>query len=146
VAWCQENGIALSRSRPEHKNDNCHVEQKNWTLVRRLIGYQRLDTPTQLAWLNSLYIELLRPYNNCFQPVMKLVGKQMVQMVGSRTRKTYDRPTTPPRRVLAVPQADSTKIPALVSLYTATSPLTLKRTIDRWLAAMAAALEITQSA
>ncbi|HVB54351.1 MAG TPA: ISNCY family transposase [Candidatus Acidoferrales bacterium] len=143
VAWCQENGIALSRSRPEHKNDNCHVEQKNWTLVRRLIGYQRLDTPTQLAWLNSLYTELLRPYNNCFQPVMKLVGKQMV---GSRTRKTYDRPTTPLRRVLAGSQADSTKIPALVSLYTATSPLTLKRTIDRRLAAMPAALEVTQSA
>jgi len=100
VTWCQENGIALSRSRsrsrPEHKNDNCHVEQKNWTLVRRLIGYQRLDTPTQLAWLNSPYTELLRPYNNCFQPVMKLVGKHMA---GIRTRKTYDRPTTPLRRV-----------------------------------------------
>ena len=126
VAWCQQSGIALSRSRPELKNDNCHVEQKNWTLVRRLIGYQRLDTPTQLAWLNALYSELRRPYNNCFQPVMKLVGKQMV---GTRTRKTYDRLTTPLRRVLASAQADPTKIQDLVSLCTATSPLTLKRTI-----------------
>ncbi|HUY55301.1 MAG TPA: hypothetical protein VMV23_09110 [Candidatus Nanopelagicaceae bacterium] len=74
---------------------------------------------------------------------MKLVGKQTV---GTRTRKTYDRPTTPLRRVLASGQADSTKIPALVSLYTSTSPLTLKRTIDRRLAAMPAALEVNQSA
>jgi hypothetical protein len=143
VAWCQEQGIAFSRSRPEHKNDNCHVEQKNWTLVRRLIGYQRLDRPTQLVWLNCLYTELLRPYNNCFQPVMKLVSKQRV---GTRTRKTYDQPTTPLRRVLASGQADPTKIGELVSLYTDTSPLTLKRTIDRRLAALPAALEVNQSA
>jgi hypothetical protein len=47
---------------------SAHVEQKNWTLVRRLIGYQRLDAPEQLAWLDRLYTELLRPYNNCFNP------------------------------------------------------------------------------
>ena len=54
------------------------MEQKNWTLVRRLIGYQRLDTQDQLQWLDSLYGDLLYPYNNCFQPVMKLIGKESV--------------------------------------------------------------------
>jgi hypothetical protein len=88
VTYCQGDPaegrppVLLSRSRPERKNDNAHVEQKNWTLVRRIIGYQRLDSPVQLAWLDSLYTELLRPFNNCFQPVMKLVGKEQV---GQRT-------------------------------------------------------------
>lgn len=144
VKYCQQAPtVLLSRSRPEHKNDNAHVEQKNWTLVRRLIGYQRLDTPQQLAWLNALYSELLRPYNNCFQPVMKLIGKESV---GERTRKLYDRPTTPLRRLLNSGVADAARITALVELYTAVSPLTLKRQIDRRLAAMPAVLEVTISA
>ncbi len=141
--YCQANQIAFSRSRPYHKNDNAHVEQKNWTLVRRLIGYQRLDTPGQLAWLNQLYTELLRPYNNCFQPVMKLIRKEAV---GQRTRKVYDRPTTPLQRVLNAGAADAHKIAALVGLYTSVSPLTLKRQIDRRRAALPAALEVTRSA
>ena len=143
VTYCQLEEIALSRSRPEHKNDNAHVEQKNWTLVRRLIGYQRLDTVPQLAWLNRLYGDLLRPYNNCFQPVMKLIAKEAV---GQRTVKRYDRPTTPLQRLLDSGAADPAKITTLVELYTAVSPLTLKRQIDRRLAAMPATLEVAVSA
>jgi hypothetical protein len=147
VRYCagddQRAPILLSRSRPEHKNDNAHVEQKNWTLVRRLIGYQRLDTPEQLAWLDRLYTELLRPYNNCFQPVMKLLRKESD---GQRTRKVYDRPVTPLRRVLAAGTADPSKIGELVRLYTEVSPLSLKRKIDRRLAAMPAAMKVAVSA
>lgn len=143
LRWCRQTGILLSRSRPEHKNDNCHVEQKNWTLVRRLIGYQRLDTQDQLQWLDSLYGDLLYPYNNCFQPVMKLIGKESV---GNQVRKHYDRPTTPLPRVLDSGQADPAKIQELVALYTTASPLTLKRQIDRRLAAMPAALGVFRSA
>ena len=143
VRYCAAQEIALSRSRPYHKNDNAHVEQKNWTLVRRLIGYQRLETPAQLAWLDHLYQELWRPYNNCFQPVMKLIRKEAV---GQPTRKVYDRPTSPLQRVLNSGAADSAKIAALVQLYTTTSPLTLKRRIDRRLAAMPATLQVTASA
>lgn len=143
VRYCAAQQVALSRSRPYHKNDNAHVEQKNWTLVRRLIGYQRLETPAQLAWLDHLYQELLRPYNNCFQPVMKLIRKEAV---GQRTRKVYDRPTSPLQRVLNSGAADPAKIAALVQLYTTTSPLTLKRRIDRRLAAMPATLHVTASA
>ncbi|HUZ90084.1 MAG TPA: hypothetical protein VMU49_09710 [Candidatus Acidoferrales bacterium] len=135
--------IILSRSRPHHKNDNAHVEQKNWTLVRRLIGYQRLDILEQLAWLDALYTELLRPYNNCFQPVMKLIDKESA---GQRPRKIYDRPISPLKRVLNSGAADPNKIGDLIELYTAVSPLTLKRKIDRRLAAMPSALEVKASA
>jgi hypothetical protein len=132
--WCRDEGIQISRSRPFHKNDNAHVEQKNWTLVRRLIGYQRLDTPRQLSWLDDFYTELLRPYNNCFQPVMKLVAKE--HRADGQLRKRYDTPTTPLQRVLASGCADLTKMKALVELYSFVSPLTLKRQIDIRLAAM----------
>jgi len=142
-AYCQEHGIAFSRSRPYRKNDNAHVEQKNWTLVRRLIGYNRLDTPEQLAWLDALYTDLLRPFANCFQPVMKLIGKEPA---GQRTRRIYDRPTTPLRRVLDSGAADFSKLDALVALRTAVSPLALKRQLDRRLAAMPAALQVRASA
>lgn len=141
--FCQERRITFSRSRPRHKNDNAHVEQKNWTLVRRLIGYQRLDTPAQLAWLNQLYTDLLRPYNNCFQPVMKLIKRETA---GQRVRKVYDRPTTPLQRLLLTGKTDPHKVAALVELYSSISPLTLKRQIDRRLAAMPAALEVSSIA
>lgn len=143
LRYCQARGIQLSRSRPGHKNDNCHVEQKNWTLVRRLIGYQRLDTLPQLQWLNHLYTDLLRPYNNCFQPVMKLMAKEVV---GQRTIKRYDTPTTPFQRLIPTGAADPAKILTLTQLYTQISPLTLKRQIDRRLAAMPLAHEVTVSA
>jgi transposase InsO family protein len=138
IKYCEQQGIALSRGRPLHKNDNAHVEQKNWTLVRRLIGYQRLDTPAQLAWLDRLYTDLLRPYANCFQPVMKLIKKETVDQ---RVRKIYDRPTTPLRRVLDSGAADANRITALVKLYTGTSPLTLKRRLDHALARRPAAVK-----
>lgn len=134
ITWCRNEGIQISRSRPFHKNDNAHVEQKNWTLVRRLIGYQRLDTSWQLSWLDEFYTEFLRPYNNCFQPVMKLVGKE--HRANGQPRRRYDTPTTPLQRVLASGSADLTKVKALVEIYSSVSPLTLKRQIDVRLAAM----------
>jgi hypothetical protein len=133
--YCKDNGIVFTRSRPFHKNDNCHVEQKNWTLVRRLIGYDRLDTPEQQAWLDAFYTDLLRPFANCFQPVMKLMEKHSEEQ---RTRRIYDIPATPMRRLLDhhAGQIDFSRLAALTELYTSTSPLTLKRSIDRALAAM----------
>ena len=111
--------------------------------MRRLIGYQRLDTPLQQAWLDDLYSNHLRPYNSAFQPVMKLVAKEQV---GERTIKRHDIPKTPLRRLLDSGAADPKKVDALVALYTQVSPLTLKRQIDRKLAAMPAHLEVQQSA
>jgi hypothetical protein len=143
LRYCEEHDIEFSRSRPFHKNDNAHVEQKTWTLVRRLIGYQRLDTPEQQAWLDSFYTELLRPFANCFQPVMKLLEKETVN---NRTRRKYDTPTTPMRRLLLTHAGKVTRVQPLLALYETISPLTLKRQIDRRLAAMPATLAEVASA
>ena len=143
LAYCRKHKIEFSRSRAFHKNDNAHVEQKNWTLVRRLVGYQRLDTPEQQAWLDSFYTDLLRPFANCFQPVMKLLEKETVN---NRTRRKYDTPATPMRRLLLTHAEEVTRIQPLLELYESVSPLTLKRAIDRRLAAMPATLAEAASA
>ncbi|HUY97095.1 MAG TPA: hypothetical protein VMW47_05680, partial [Verrucomicrobiae bacterium] len=135
--------VALARSRPGHTNDHAHVEQKKWTLVRRLIGSERLDTPAQLACLAALSTDLLRPDHTGSQPVMTLVR---TETVGSRVRTVSDGPATPLARVLASGVADPAKIPALVALSTPVRPLTLTRRIERRLAAMPASLRRTQSA
>ena len=88
-------GLTLSRSRPMHKNDNRFVEQKNSTLVRAYIGYDRLDTAQQCASLNSLYDQLW-VYYNLFQPVLHLVGKEIVN---GKLRRIWDTPRTPSQRL-----------------------------------------------
>lgn len=131
--WCRDHEVVLSRGRPYRKNDNPHVEQKNWTLVRRLIGYERWDTPEQLEWLENLYTTLLRAFANCFQPTMKLVGKVQVN---NHSRRRYDTPKPPLQRVIDSGAADPFKLARLQAVYNDISPLTLKRRIDRALSAM----------
>ena len=94
VRYCTEHEISFTRSRPYRKNDNCYVEQKNWTVVRRTVGWARFDTEAELATLNRLY-DSLRLYVNYFQPQVKLTAKERC---GSRLRKRYDTATTPYRR------------------------------------------------
>jgi hypothetical protein len=84
--YCVEKKITFTRSRPYRKNDNCFVEQKNYSIVRRAVGYARHDTPEELELLNEPYLRL-RLYANYFQPVMKLVEKTRT---GSRVTKKYD--------------------------------------------------------
>lgn len=141
LTWCRQNHVLFSRGRPYRKNDNAHVEQKNWTLIRKLIGYERLDTPQQLAWLDAFYTDLLRPFANCFQACMKQVGRDTSST--GRTRRIYDTPRTPMRRLLESGHADLTKLADLTALYTTVSPLTLKRRIDTALAAMPLTLRRT---
>ncbi len=109
---CAERGIIFTRSRPSHSNDNCHVGRKNWTVVRRLIGYDRLDTPAQQAWLDAFSTDDLRPFANGFRPVMKLVGKRrpLASAPGGSTT-----PPSPPSG------GSSTTIPA-ISTCTASAP------------------------
>jgi hypothetical protein len=97
--YCQGQHITFTRGRPEHKNDNAHVEQKNLPVVRRYVGDLRFDTPAQLKLLDQLY-ELLHFYVNFFLPVMKL--KEKVRQ-GSKVKRIYDKPQTPYARVLASP-------------------------------------------
>jgi hypothetical protein len=95
--YCQQEKLTFTRGRSGRKNDNAYVEQKNWSIVRRAVGYRRYDTPEQLDLLNRLYA-LLHFYVNFFLPVMKLVERQRV---GSRVKRIYDGPQTPYARLLA---------------------------------------------
>jgi transposase InsO family protein len=95
--YCRQEKITFTRGRAGRKNDNAYVEQKNWSVVRRAVGYYRYDTPEQLDLLNSLYA-LLHFYGNFFLPTMKL--KEKVR-VGSKVKRIYDDPQTPYARTLA---------------------------------------------
>jgi hypothetical protein len=96
LKYCESNKIDFTRSRKYKKNDNCQVEQKNWSVVRRNVGYLRHDTAQELKLLNKLY-GYLRLYNNHFQSSMKLIEKVRN---GSKVTKRYDTPTTSYERVL----------------------------------------------
>jgi len=96
LRYCQTHDIAFTRSRPYRKNDNCFVEQKNNSIVRRYVGYCRYDTDEQLKILNEIY-ERVRLLANFFYPSMKLISKHRS---GSKVRKCYDVPTTPHQRIV----------------------------------------------
>ena len=97
VRWCEQEQLTFTRSRPYWKNDQAHLEQKNWSVVRRLLGYDRYETEAELALLQRVY-QGLRLWTNHWQPVLKLVGKERA---GAKVRKQYDTAQTPYRRVLA---------------------------------------------
>lgn len=94
--YCNKAGIRMSRSRPYKKNDNAWVEQRNWTHVRKVVGYRRMDSTAELEVLGELY-EKLCLYKNFFQPTMKL--KEKVRE-GGKIRRRYDEPRTPYQRVM----------------------------------------------
>jgi hypothetical protein len=125
--YCREEGITFTRSRSYRKNDNCFVEQKNYSVVRRAVGYLRYDTEEELCTLNELYRHL-RLYTNFFQPTMKLIHKTRI---GSRVIKKYDTPKTPYRRVLASPDVSEKDKEALRKQYLKLNPAALKRRITR---------------
>ncbi len=118
-------GLRLSRSRPYRKNDNRFVEQKNATLVRAYVGYDRLDTLGQCAALNALYNQLW-VYYNLFQPVLHLVGKDLVN---GKLRRRWDRAQTPFQRLLASGVLSPEQEARLTGLYAQTNPRQLRETI-----------------
>jgi hypothetical protein len=89
--------VRFTRSRAYHKNDNAHVEQKNWTHVRQWLGYARLDNPQVVPLLNDLYTKEWRLFHNFFCPSVKLIAKERI---GSKTIKRHDTPKTPYQRIL----------------------------------------------
>lgn len=99
--YCQALEIQFTRGRPYKKDDNAHIEQKNWTHVRKLLGYVRYDSPAARAAIHALYRHELRLLQNFFLPSVKLLGKERV---GARLRRRYDTPRTPLERVLACPE------------------------------------------
>jgi len=125
--YCKGEKLSFTRSRPYRKNDNCFVEQKNYSVVRRAVGYGRYDTEAQLALLNELYATL-RLYTNFFQPTMKLKSKERV---GSKVTKRYDEAQTPYQRVLAAPQLSEADKQRLRARYKTLNPAALKRKLMR---------------
>ncbi len=126
--YCQAQEIQFTRGRPYKKDDNAHIEQKNWTHVRKLVGYLRYDTPAAVAALNDLYHHELRLFQNLFLPSVKLVRKERV---GARLRRRYDAARTPLERVQACPEADATAVAELVVLRDQLDPFVLAEAIDR---------------
>lgn len=126
LRYCQSEQITFTRSRPYHKNDQAHVEQKNWSVVRHTVGYDRLETPQELALLGSIYADL-RLYINFFQPVLKLMAKEQVD---GKTVKKYDQAATPYRRVLALEQLPIDTKVHLTNLYISLNPVALRACID----------------
>jgi Integrase core domain len=124
--WCQQRRIRMSRSRPYKKNDNAWVEQKNWTHVRKLVGYRRFDTTTEMRLLNEIY-GLLRLYKNFCLPTIKLVSKVRE---GGHIRRVYDKPRTPYQRLIESGQINRKTRQHLQSIYEGLNPAELKRSID----------------
>jgi hypothetical protein len=125
--YTNKEKLGFSRSRPNKKNDNCFVEQKNWTHVKKFVGYFRYDTVEELQVLNDLYRNELRLYKNFFQPVIKLLFKQRI---GGRIHRRYDYPQTPYRRIIESDQVGEMVKQRLMKLYVSLNPARLKRSID----------------
>jgi len=125
-AYCRDEGVTFTRSRSYKKNDSCHVEQKNWSVVRRLIGYDRYNSRAALEALNRVY-DLLRLYINFFQPVMKLKHKTRH---GARVHKVYDTAQTPYQRLLEAGVLAEAKREELAATYRGLNPRLLLKQIN----------------
>lgn len=125
VSYCGED-IDFTRSRPYKKDDNAHIEQKNWTHVRKLIGWDRYDSPEAVRAMNDLFRNELRLSMNLFQPSVKLIR---TEQKGSRKTKHYDRPQTPVDRLAAMPGADPAKVKYYLELRARLDPFELAAAI-----------------
>jgi len=132
VGYCEQNDISFTRCRPYKKNDQAHIEQKNWTAVRKLIGYDRYASEEALRLLEEVYKDW-RLLVNYFQPVRKLTGKERVE---GKVRKLYDQAKTPYQRVLASPAVEEEAKERLREIYLTLNPVKLRRQMEENLRAL----------
>ena len=125
--YCEQEHITFTRARPYRKNDNCFIEQKNYCVVRRAVGYLRYDTEEEMRIMNELY-KVLRLYTNFFQPSMKLKEKTRI---GSKVLKKYDKPRAPYRRIIDSDAVSEEVKEKLRRTYEELNPLSLKRQMDK---------------
>jgi hypothetical protein len=123
LAYCTKHEITFTRSRPSHKNDNAHVEQKNWSVVRQTVGYLRYDTDAELEVLNQLY-QPLRLMTNFFTPQQKLISKTRD---GAKVIKKHDTAQTPFQRLLARDDIDQSIKNNLTRWYQQLNPAQIRR-------------------
>lgn len=126
--YCHDEKIIFTRSRENKKNDNAYVEQKNWTHVRKILGYFRYDTSMEQTIINSLYLNELRFYKNFFQPIMKLSEKVRI---GSKRHRKYEPAKTPFKRLIESNQIDEATKMGLKAVYQKLNPAALKRAIEK---------------
>jgi len=126
--FCDQNKIQFTRGRPYKKDDNAHIEQKNYTHVRKIFGYLRYDSQRVQKAINDLYQNELRILQNLFLPSMKLIKKTRV---GSKLQRRYDKPHTPLERLSGCAQADRVKIQQLKGLRNKTDPFELAKRIEQ---------------
>ncbi len=127
LKYCQTNQITFTRCRPYKKNDQCFVEQKNWSIVRRTIGYQRYECSAAHQLLGEIY-EALHLFTNLFQPTFKLKSKKRT---GAKVQKQYDTPKTPLQRVLDMKLLSDENTARWQAAYRETNPAELRRQIDQ---------------
>ena len=125
--YCLAEKITFTRSRPFKKNDQAHVEQKNWSVVRHLVGYDRFDNDREYTLLQSIYDDL-RFYFNFFQPVLKLISKEHVD---NKSIKRYDTAATPYQRILNSLDIPSETKDCLTAVYVQLNPVQLRNMIDQ---------------
>ena len=125
--------VDFTRSRPYRKNDNARVEQKNWTHVRQLVGYGRLEGEQAAALLDDLYRNQWGQFRNFFCPVMKHLR---TEVIGSRKRRVYDESATPFQRLKACRKVSRSKIAELQKIFESLDPFDLKQTIETKLRAV----------
>jgi hypothetical protein len=126
--YCQQEHLTFTRSRAYNKNDGCYVEQKNWSIVRRAVGYWRYEMPEEVDLLNQIY-QRLRLYTNFFQPQMKCCEKTRI---GSKVKKRYDTAKTPYRRILENENISTAAKVTLRAQYRCLNPVQLKREIAQY--------------
>ena len=126
MIWCEKRQNTFTRSRPGSKNDGCHVEQKNWAIVRIVVGYHRYDTTAELLLLNKIWA-LQSPLTNYFYPQQKLISKVRT---GAKVSKKYDRATTPHRRAEAHSKLSDEDKAILADTYAGINPAAVQRQIQ----------------
>lgn len=129
VKYCHQNKLFFTRSRPDRKNDNAYVEQKNNTHIRQWLGYGRYDSKKQLTLMNDLYRNELRLFHNFFRPVMKIANKEKIN--NSVCRKKYDIAQTPYQRLIASKQISQKQKQELKRIYISLNPVKLKEIINQ---------------
>jgi hypothetical protein len=136
----RESPVLFTRSRPYKKNDNAHVEQKNWTHVRNLFGYDRLDNKNVVDLMNDLYRKEWGLFQNHFMPTMKLQHKERI---GAKYKKQYEVPKTPYERVLESNYVADTSKDRLRAIHDTLNPFTLKQEIERKLTEIFKLIKVT---
>ena len=126
LQWCQRHQITFTRARPANKNDGCHVEQKNWAVVRTVVGYHRYDTAAELLLLDEIW-QLQSKLTNYFYPQQKLISKVRD---GAKVAKKHDTAATPFHRAIDHPTMTVERIVALTRTYSLINPAATERQIQ----------------